>query len=118
MKKYCIVGRVKPEYMDEYKKEHKELHKGPYRELLNVIKNSGVEEEAVFIYKDMIIIYFEAEDLNHAYEIQGKAEIAKKWNALMAPMFASDYEFNESDSLPVLEKVFDLNEQLKGYLDG
>ena len=117
MAKYCIVGEVKQENLDEYKKLHREIHKGPYRELLNVIKNSGVKEEAVFVYKNMVIIFYEAEDLDRCYEKQSGAEVAKRWNALMGPMFASSYEFNVSEKLPVLEKVFDLNEQLEGRLN-
>ena len=35
----------------------------------------------------------------------------------MAPMFTSAYEFNVSERLPVLEKVFDLSEQLAGRLN-
>jgi L-rhamnose mutarotase len=117
MAKYCIVGEVKPDRLEEYKRLHRDIHKGPYRELLNVIKNSGVKEEAVFIYKNLAIIFYETEDLDRCYERQGRSEIAKKWNELMAPMFASSYEFNVAKKLPVLEKVFDLNEQLEGRLN-
>jgi len=117
MKKYCIIGKIKPEFIEDYKKKHKELHKGPYRQLLEVIKESGVEEEAVFMDKDTIIIYFEAEDLAKCYERQGKTDIARKWNSIMAPMFACAYEFNSGNSLSMLEKVFDLNEQLSGTLN-
>ena len=116
MAKYCIVGEIKPEYLEEYKKLHKNLHKGPYKELLKVIKQSGVKEEAVFMYRNHAIIFYEAEDLDRCYQMQGGAEIAKKWNEMMAPMFASSYEFNVSERLPLLEKVFDLNEQLEGRL--
>jgi L-rhamnose mutarotase len=116
MAKYCIVGEVKPEFLEEYKKLHREIHRGPYRELLKVIKDSGVKEEAVFIYKNFAIVFFEAEDLDRCYKKQAGAEVAKQWNELMAPMFASSYEFNVSERLPVLEKVFDLNEQLAGRL--
>jgi L-rhamnose mutarotase len=117
MAKYCIVGEVKQEYLEKYKKLHREIHKGPYRELLNVIKDSGVKEEAVFIYRNLAIIFYEAEDLDRCYEKQAGAGVAKQWNTLMAPMFTSSYEFNVSEKLPVLEKVFDLNEQLEGRLN-
>jgi L-rhamnose mutarotase len=115
--KYCIVGKVKPEYLEEYKKLHREIHKGPYRELLKVIRDSGVKEEAVFMYGNLAIIFYEAEDLDMCYQQQGSADVAKRWNDLMSPMFDSSYEFNVSDKLPLLEKVFDLNEQLDGRLN-
>ena len=117
MAKYCIIGEIKPEFLEEYKALHRNIHKGPYKELLQVIKQSGVEDEAVFMYKNLAVIFYEAEDLNGCYQRQGTAEVAKKWNELMAPMFASSYEFNASEQLPVLEKVFDLNEQLEGKLN-
>lgn len=116
MAKYCIVGEVKPGYLEEYKKLHREIHRGPYRELLNVIKESGVKEEAVFMHGNLAIIFYEAEDIDLCYKRQGSAEAAKRWNELMAPMFDSSYKFNVSEKLPVLEKVFDLNEQLEGEL--
>jgi L-rhamnose mutarotase len=117
MAKYCIVGEVKPEYLEEYKRLHRELHRGPYKDLLKIIKESGVQEEAVFMHGTTVIIFYEAEDLNRAYERQGSSEVARRWNELMAPMFASSYEFNSSEKLPVLEKVFDLTEQLSGKLN-
>ncbi len=117
MAKYCIVGEIKPEYLEEYKELHRNIHKGPYKKLLRVIKQSGVKEEAVFMYKNYAIIFYEAEDLNGCYRLQGGAEVSKKWNEMMAPMFASSYEFNVSERLPLLEKVFDLSEQLEGKLN-
>jgi L-rhamnose mutarotase len=111
-----MVGEVKPEYLDQYKKLHRELHVGPYKELLKVIRDSGVKEEAVFMDGTRLILFYEAEDLDGAYRQQGGSDVAQRWNRLMAPMFASAYEFNRSDRLPVLEKVFDLAEQLAGEL--
>ena len=117
MGKYCIVGEVRSEHLEEYKRLHREIHKGPYRELLNVIRDSGVKEEAVFMYGNLAIIFYEAEDIDLCYQRQGSSGVAKRWNGLMSPMFASSYEFNVSNKLPVLEKVFDLNEQLAGRLN-
>ena len=111
MAKYCIVGEVKEEYVEKYKALHKNLYKGPYRELLGVIKSSGVQEEVIFIYKDLAIVFYEAEDLNESYEKQEGKQVVRQWNSLMRPMFVS-YGF-DSGKLPTLEKVFDLNEQLK-----
>lgn len=111
--KYCIVGEIKEDMLDKYIKYHKQIHKGEYKELLNVIKKSGIEEEVIFIYKNFAIIYFEAEDINKSYDYQRKFEVTQKWDDLMKDFFDSAYEFSDSEKLPVLEKVFDLNEQLK-----
>lgn len=117
MRKYCIVGNLKRECVEEYRERHKRLHLEAYKGILQIIRDSGVQEECVFMNGSQIIIYFEAEDLNEAYQRQGKSEMIQKWNEEMKPMFADDYEFNEEDhQLPVLEKVFDLSEQLEGDL--
>ena len=117
MARYCIVGEVKPEYLEKYKKLHREIHKGQYRELLSVIRASGVKDEVVFMRGTMVVIFYEADDLDRSYKLQGSAPVTKRWNEMMAPMFASSYDFNVSERLPVLEKVFDLNEQIEGQLN-
>jgi len=76
-----------------------------------------VKEEVIFIYKNLVIIYFEADDLNKCYEFQKGFEVVKKWNKLMAPLFKSVYKFDNSKKLQTLEKIFDLNEQLEGRLN-
>jgi len=116
-RKHCVVAHLKPECVESYVEQHKTLHQGPFKELLTVIRDSGVQEEAVFIHENMIVIYFEADDLDGAYQRQAKSEIIQKWNQLMKPMFDSQFDFNKEEAtLPVLAKVFDLNEQLAGEL--
>jgi|GEM_PF-490233 len=117
MRSYCIVGKLKPECVEEYKEKHKNLHLGKHKELLKVIKNSGIKDEKVFIHENMVVIYFEAEDLDKSYQIQGESDVVAKWNEIMKPLFDNTYDFNENESpFPMLEKVFDLNEQLNGKL--
>lgn len=111
--KYCIVSELKKDMVDKYIKYHKEIHKGEYKDLLRVIKESGVEEEVIFIYKNFVIIYFEADDIDKSYALQRKYEVTQKWDNMMKDFFDSEYEFADSAHLPTLEKVFDLNEQLK-----
>ncbi len=111
--KYCIVSKLKKEMLDKYIKYHKEIHKGEYKDLLKVIKKSGVEEEVIFIYENFVIIYFEAEDLDKSYAYQREFDVTQKWDNMMRDFFESEYKFADSENLPVLEKVFDLNEQLE-----
>jgi L-rhamnose mutarotase len=111
--KYCIVSELKKDMVDKYIKYHKEIQKSEYKELLNIIKKSSVDEEVIFIYKNFVIVYFEAEDLNKSYDFQRKFEVTQKWDNLMKDFFDSKYEFSDADKLPILEKVFDLNEQIK-----
>ncbi len=117
-KSYCIIGHLKPECIEEYVDKHINQHNGVHKELLNVIKNSGILTEKIYIHENMIIIYFEAEDLNKSYEIQGKSDVLKQWNEIMKPLFDDRYEFNDDKSpFPILEKIYDLNQQLEGKLE-
>lgn len=112
MKKYCVVYKIKPECLDDYVKYHKEIRDSAFRQLIEVIKESGIREEAIFIYKNLAIIYFEADVLDECYKLQEKYEVIKRWNKLMAPLFASTCELvsNDYKNISSLEKVFDLNE--------
>lgn len=114
MKKYCVILEIKPEHLDEYKN----VHKKAWTELLRNIKNSGVKEEVIFIYKNLAIVYYEAEDLNKCYQIQREdKKLEKSWNDLVSPwILKSEYKPGTYE-LDVLEKIFDLNQQLEGKLE-
>jgi L-rhamnose mutarotase len=118
MRKYCIVGEIKPESVDQYVKKHKEIHNSEFRGILDVIKKTGVKNEVIFMYKNLAIIYFEAEDLNACYKFHEDFNAVKKWNKIMEPMFESKYDFGGDVSmLSSLRKIFDLNEQLECRLN-
>jgi len=118
MNKYCIVGEIKLGCMNQYIEKHETIHEGPYKEILKIIKKSGVKNENIFIYKNLAIIYFEAEDLKSCYKFQENFDVVKKWNEIMEPMFESNYDFGgDPNIISSLRKIFDLNEQLEGKLN-
>jgi L-rhamnose mutarotase len=110
MNKYCVVLEIKPEYLEDYK----EVHRHVWKDLLKSIKDSGVKEEVMFFYKNLAIVYFEADDLNKSYEIQRKSvELEKGWDDLVGPWISKGEYKPGTYELDFLEKVFDLNEQLE-----
>lgn len=119
MNKYCMVLELKENKVENYIEEHKKIHLGIYKELLNVIKKSGVKKEVIFIHNNLAIIYFEANDLDKSYKFQEKFDIAQKWNKAMQPLFTekSIEKYKVNKSLLILEKVFDLEQQLEGKLN-
>lgn len=111
MNKYCVVLEIKPEHLEEYKEAHRHV----WVDLMKSIRASGVKEEVMFFYKNLAIVYFEAEDLNKSYEIQRRsAELEKGWDDLVGPWIAKGEYLPGSFDLDLLEKVFDLNDQLEG----
>jgi L-rhamnose mutarotase len=111
---FCAVVEIKKNSINRYSKLHKEMHKGPYKQLLKIIKDSGVKEEVIFIFKNYAILFFEADDLNKCYSLQQDFKVYDDWHLLMMPMFEDKFNFLDSKKydVPLLEKIFDLNEQL------
>ena len=104
MKKYLIVIKVKPEAREQYI----EIHKNPWREMLEAIRGAGFKNEVIWYFEDQSIIYLECDDHDECNARLRATEICKKWDAQMIPRFAAE---------PVMpEKIFDLNQQLNGGL--
>jgi L-rhamnose mutarotase len=107
MKKYLCVIEIKPECRDEYIAIHKE----PWREMLEAIRDAGYVNEAIWYYKDQSIIYLECPDDTTHGECDTRlraTDVCKRWDITVCPWFASD---------PVtVPKIFDLNQQLGGGL--
>lgn len=115
MGKYCLYLELKPEYVEQYIERHKKLHEID-EGLLRTLREAGVEEEVIFIYKNTSLIFLETDDLDKFYEYQKRySEEKGEWRPeeaqkmLKTPVTnaAGEFEF------PSLEKVFDLNEQLE-----
>lgn len=105
MKKFCIVIPIKQENRQEYIA----IHKQPWREMLEAIKEAGFTNEVIFYHNDQSIIFLECDDLTACDAVLRATDICKKWDVTVCPWFSGD--------AVVLEKIFDLNQQLDGYLD-
>lgn len=108
MNKYCMIIKVKPEFMKDYV----ELHKNAWPELLKAIDQSGAKELIIFKWGNFSIVFFECFDLDDFYRVYGKTEVAKKWNALSVPWFDESPNLDGTEDVKDLEKIFDFREQL------
>ncbi|MCL1830109.1 MAG: L-rhamnose mutarotase [Oscillospiraceae bacterium] len=104
MKRYLLIIEIKPECREQYI----DIHNNPWREMLEAIRDAGFVNELIWYYDDKSIIYLECEDHDHANALLRATDICKKWDQEMIPRFAAG---------PVMPpKIFDLNQQLEGYL--
>ena len=104
MKKYLLVIKVKPEHRDDYIK----IHKNPWKDMLEAIREAGFVNEVIWYFEDQSIIYLECDDHDECNAKLRATEVCKRWDVEMMPRFAAE---------PVLaEKIFDLNQQLDGEL--
>lgn len=109
---YCIVLEVKEEFLDEYK----DMHRNPWRGVLKAIKKSGAENLLIWSYKNFSIIFFECEDINKFYKKYNEVDIVKKWHAMIKPWLIESPPIDGSEEIKPLEKIFDVNQQIKGNL--
>ncbi|MDX1358835.1 MAG: L-rhamnose mutarotase [Clostridia bacterium] len=104
-KRYCLIIEVKEAHIDEYIKIHKE----PWREMLEAIRDSGIKDEIIYFHKNQSIIFMECEDFEACNLKLRATEVCKKWDEKLVPWF-------EEDGIHFPDKIFDLNQQLEGKL--
>jgi L-rhamnose mutarotase len=112
MKRYCFVLELKEEFV----KDFSELHKNPWPEVLQALKDNGCNEHLVWIYKNLAIVFNESENMDTVFNRLDKVEILQKWNVLESPWIKTGPSKDSEGKTICLEKIFDLNQQLKGEL--
>ena len=104
MSRQCWIAEVKPEYMEQYI----DIHVNVWPEIVRVIKESGVRDEQIYFYKNFSIVFWDCDDLEAAVKFQDATEIFEKWNTTIRPWLKGPFV--------TLKKIFDINEQLAGFL--
>jgi L-rhamnose mutarotase len=90
--RYCRVIELKPEHVQEYC----DIHRNPWAEILPAIQK---------------------DDLGALYAKLGPLEAMKRWNAKVGPWFSASPKLDGSGKVTTCEKIFDLNQQLRGTLE-
>ncbi|MEI6387171.1 MAG: L-rhamnose mutarotase [Spirochaetota bacterium] len=101
--------KIRPEHLKEYI----DLHKNAWPDLLKAAKASGADNLVIYIHGNNSIVFFECPDLDEFYEEYGKFEVVKKWNKTTQPWIGESPTIDGSGTVATIEKVFDLNEQLR-----
>jgi L-rhamnose mutarotase len=109
-KRYCMVLEIKEEFVKNYK----DIHINAWPELLKAERDCGISNELIWIYKNLAILYVECDDIKETYKKVGFNETEKKWDETVTPWFKNIKIFEDLNKIPVLEKIFDLNQQTDG----
>lgn len=108
MQRYCIQQQVKPEFIEEYKREHAAV----WPEMLRALKESGWHNYSLFLREDGLLIgYVESPDLNAAQEAMAKTEVNARWQTAMSKYFL-DMDTPPDEAFARIEEVFNLEDQL------
>ena len=107
MPRYCLLGHVNPDRLDEYR----EAHRAVWPDLLQALRDAGWHNYSLFLREDGLLIgYAEADDLALAQQNVARTEVNGRWQAAMAELFQTDGAPDEAWEL--IPEVFNLEDQL------
>ena len=107
MPRYCLLGHVDPDRLDQYR----EAHRAVWPELLTELRDAGWRNYSLFLREDGTLIgYVEADDLSEAQARVAATEVNARWQAAMAQLFASKGPPDEA--WEIVPEVFNLEDQL------
>jgi L-rhamnose mutarotase len=85
MERVCFVGRVRTEWLEEYR----ERHEAVWPEMLAALREAGWGNYSLFLTQDGLLIgYLETEDYQAALDGMARTAVNERWQAEMAPYFA------------------------------
>ena len=107
MPRYCLLGRVRPDRLEEYRRLHEEV----WPELLVELTRAGWRNYSLFLRPDGTVIGFvEADDLAAAQERVARTEVNARWQAVAEGLFVAEGPPDQAWEL--VPEVFHLETQL------
>ena len=107
MPRYCLVGHVDPNRLDEYR----EVHRAVWPELLQALRDAGWRNYSLFLRDDGLLIgYAEADDLARAQQQVAQTEVNGRWQQAMGDLFVT--EGAPDEAWEIVPEVFNLEDQL------
>ncbi len=107
MPRYCLLGHVDPNRLDEYR----EVHRAVWPELLAALRDAGWRNYSLFLRDDGLLIgYAEADDLARAQQQVAQTEVNARWQRAMGDLFVT--EGAPDEAWEIVPEVFNLEDQL------
>lgn len=108
MTRYCLVGHVRPDRLDEYRERHAQV----WPALLTVLCDAGWQKYTLFLGDDGLLVgYVEANDFDAAQLAVQATEVNQRWQQEMAEFFVGSG--SPDQRWRRLDEVFDLGDQLQ-----
>lgn len=99
----CFTLQVRPERLDEYRRRHARV----WPEMLAALRDAGWRDYSLFLRDDGLLVgYLHADDFAAAQAAMAATEVNERWQADMAPFFASG---RPDHRMTVLDEVFHLD---------
>lgn len=115
MPRYCLLGHVRPDRLEEYR----ERHAAVWPELLVALRDAGWRNYSLFLRADGLLIgYAEADDLAAAQERVARTEVNARWQTTMGELFADLGGDAPDEAWELVPEVFNLEDQLRAAREG
>ena len=104
MEKYAWKAILKAGKKDEYIRRHDEI----WPELVEVLKNAGIENYSIWLVGNELFGYYEcSKGIAFAGKTQAESPIVDKWNEFMKDVMDMPID-EKTGAQPLLEQVFEL----------
>ena len=105
MERGCLLLKVKPGRLAEYK----ERHKAVWPEMLDALRETGWHNYSLFLREDGLLVgYLETPNYQKALAEMTKREVNLRWQREMAPFFENLEDLRPDDAFLRLEEIFHL----------
>ena len=102
MERYAWKAILKEGKKDEYIRRHNEI----WVELVDVLKNAGIENYSIWLFENELFGYYEcAKGIRFAGKVQAESEVVAKWNEYMKDVMYMPLD-EHTGAQPLLQQVF------------
>ena len=93
---FAWVLEIRPGYEDEYKKRHEEI----WPEMVDMLRNAGVQNYSIFRHGLTLFGYFETDDLEQTIAAINASDVNRRWCEYMTPIMK--IEIDSQKNFPFL----------------
>ncbi|MCL5986347.1 MAG: L-rhamnose mutarotase [Actinobacteria bacterium] len=108
MEHVLFFQKIRKGKRNEYIKAHREM----WTELLEAIKEAGIEREIIWLKGNGIFLYIMSDNFDKALSKLAEKKVFQNWLKKMAPLLSEVQDYSGEGNIVKLDKIFDLEKQL------
>jgi len=96
MQRRTFVLRLAEGMEQEYIRRHNEI----WPEMISMLQQAGISNYSIWVWENMLIGYFQSDDLEKTDAFKAKCEVQKRWEAYMSDIISSRDKEGQLLSIP------------------
>ena len=106
MERVCVLGRIRPDRLEEYRARHREV----WTEMKEALRQAGWSNYTLFLADDGLLIgYLETDDYAAAQQRMAQTDVNARWQAEMQPYFADLGGLRPDEGFRRIAEIFHLD---------